>query len=221
MNVKITKRSKLVAQVRDVAFDEDASPDKQVADIRKLLLADLVARAEASVSPGSSSGNGGSKPGKGAVGHDGDQPVPGNVGSLNDDGGDLGDGDGDSDDLSVGNESDPKTKGKKKVPDTTDGHKLDSSHGLGLDAGANGKGTPSVGGNSGDGDNPAIGSGGAQVGKGSKNLSQNSKDTSDHEGRDGQPDASTDPEGDGDATRYLRAIARKRREQLDAEALGK
>lgn len=42
-------------------------------------------------------------------------------------------------------------------------------------------------------------------------------DTSGLESRDGQPDTSTDPEDEDDATRYLRAIARKRRMQAESE----
>ena len=217
-NMKTTKRSKLLAQIREIAFNEDRGDeaDKQVGDIRQLLLADLVQRAEASIAPGSASGGGKAKAGKGAV-SDG-QPSSGSP-DTNTDGTPLGDGDGDGDDFSVGNDSDPATKGKKGDSGGKKGKKKNSSAGLGLEPGANSKGTPSNNGTATTGsDSPAIGSGGPQAGKGSKNLSQNSEDTSDLEGRDGQPDTSTDPEGDEDAARRMRAIARLRREQVGAEA---
>jgi HK97 family phage prohead protease len=108
---------------------------------------------------------------------------------------------------------------------SSDDDKKGSDFGLGIDGKNTHPATPAnVGTGKGDGDNPAIPSnkgpqvGGAGAGVDTKTglkVSQlNEKDFDGETREDGQPDTSTDPDED-DATRYLRAVARKRRMQSE------
>jgi len=228
---------KILAQVREVAFDEARAddPGKQLGRIRQILLADLVKQAERSNTP-AVSGNGNNGVGTGAendsdsddttcpacsgkgVLADGVTRCPGGcagTGKISKGGDNKGgtgtDAAGDNKgDKGVSSDGLGLKKKSKKANVPTSGTAKGSVDAIGsYTSGSAPSGTPSKGHGSPGGSGTPV----QATGTYSKDIDGDTRD-----GENGQPDTSTDQEGKDDAARKMRAIARKRRMQFDAEA---